>query len=314
MLESELDSEKSNEKQRLDRYLEENPKLIFTDERHATKTDLIYCKLWMKNSQPYRTRVRPLNPEKRKALQKEIEELLEAGVIRPSKSVYASAPVLMKKKDGTWRLAIDYRKANENSEDFPYPLPLIKEIFGQFYGTTYYSSLDLTREYWQIAMDPGSVQYTAFITPFGQFEFLVMPFGLKQASGWFQLLMNEVFRPVIGKCAVVYLDDIIIFSRNIEQHLKDVIQVLELIQKANLQIKLQKCKFFKREIKFLGHKISGRGIETDEEKVKAMKEITSPTNVKEVQSVLELFNYYRNFVPGFATIARPLYQLVKKEI
>src|ERR1044071_7020720 len=138
MLESELDSEKSNEKQRLDRYLEENPKLIFTDERHATKTDLVHCKLWMKNDQPFRTRVRSLNPEKREALQKEIDELLEAGVIRLSKSVYASAPVLVRKKDGTWRLAIDYRRANENSEDFPYPLPLIKELFGQFHSTLFY--------------------------------------------------------------------------------------------------------------------------------------------------------------------------------
>ena len=108
-------------------------------------------------------------------------------------------------------------------------MPLIKELFGQFYGATYYSSLDLARGYWQIAMDPGSIQYTAFATPFGQFEFLVMPFGLKQVPGWFQLLMNEVLRPVIGKCAVVYLDDIIIFSRDIKQHLKDVTQVLELI-------------------------------------------------------------------------------------
>src|ERR1043165_5274482 len=105
-------------------------------------------------------------------------------------------------------------------------------------------------------MDPESVQYTAFVTPFGQFEFLVMPFGLKQAPGWFQLLMNEVLRPVIGKCAVVYLDDIIIFSRDAKQYLKDVIEVLELIRKVNLQIKLRKCKFFQKEIKFLGHKIS----------------------------------------------------------
>jgi hypothetical protein len=140
-----------------------------------------------------------------------------------------------------------------------------------------------------------------------------MPFGLKQAPGWFQLLMNEVLRPVIGKCTVVYLDDIIIFSKDETQHLKDVIQVLELIRKAKLQIKLRKCRFFQREIKFLGHKISGKGIETDEEKIRAMKDIPHPTNVKEVQSVLGLFNYYRNFVPNFAIIARPLYKLIKKD-
>ena len=154
---------------------------------------------------------------------------------------------------------------------------------------------------------------SAFVTPMGQYEFLVMPFGLKQAPGWFQLLMNEVLRPVIGKSAVVYLDDIIIFSKDETQHLKDVIQVLELIRKAKLQIKLRKCRFFQKEIKFLGHKISGKGIETDEEKTRAIREITTPTNVKKVQSVLGLFNYYHNFVPNFATIARPLYQLVKKD-
>src|ERR1044071_5618287 len=162
-------------------------------------------------------------------------------------------------------------------------------------------------------MDLESIQYTAFITQWGQFEFLVMPFGLKQALGWFQLLMNEVLRTVIGKCTVIYLDDVIIYSPNPRQHVKDVVTVLELIRKAHLQIKERKCKFFEEEIKFLEHKISGKGIETDEEKVKAMKNIAPPTNVKEVQSMMGLFNYYRTFVPNFFTIAKPIYMLIKKD-
>src|SRR6266511_1563413 len=141
----------------------------------------------MKHDRPIRTKLRPLERTKREWLRKEIEELLEAGVIRPSRSPYAAAPVIVAKKDGSWRLAIDYRRINMTSEDFLYPLPKITEIFDQFHSAKWFTTLDLARGYWQIAMDPDSIKYTSFITPFEQFEFIVMPFGLKQASGWFQL-------------------------------------------------------------------------------------------------------------------------------
>src|ERR1043165_2297638 len=124
-------------------------------------------------------------------------------------------------------------------------------------------------------MDPESAQFTAFITSFGQYEFKVMPFGLKQASGWFQLLINEVLKPVLGKCAIIYLDDIIIFSSNRKQHARNFQQVIELISKACLQIKLRKCKFFQKSLKFLEHKISEKGIRTDSEKVAIMKDLQS---------------------------------------
>ena len=118
---------------------------------------------------------------------------------------------------------------------------------------------------------------------------------------------------MIERCAVVYLDDVIIFSKNPQQHVNNVIEVLELIWKAYLQIKLRKCEFFKRAIKFLEHQISREGIQTDEDKVKAMREVLTPTNVREVQSIMGLFNYYRTFVPNFSTIARPIYSLIKKD-
>src|SRR5688572_1391148 len=149
----------------------------FTNEKEATRTSLVQCKLWMKMEKPFRTRVRPLNPEKLKYLKKEVEELLQAGVIRLSKSVYASAPVLVRKKDGTWRVAIDYRDANRNSEDFLYPLPRISDLLDNFKGAAWFTSLDLARGYWQIEMSPESIPYTVFVTPFGQYEFNVMPFG-----------------------------------------------------------------------------------------------------------------------------------------
>src|ERR1043165_2910963 len=150
--------------------------------------------------------------------------------------------------------------------------------------------------------------------PFGQYEFLVMPFGLKQALGWFQLLMNDVLRPLLGKIVVVYLDDIVVYTKgSLEQHIKDVEEVLKLIQKATLQIKIKKCVFFQKEIHFLGHKISRHGIATDPEKVQAMRDLPILKNLKDVQSVLRLFQYYKNFVKDFTRIARPIYLALKKD-
>ena len=163
-------------------------------------------------------------------------------------------------------------------------------------------------------MHPDLIKYTSFITPFGQYEFLVMPFGLKQASGWFQLLMNDVLRPVIAKIAVVYLDDIIIFSKGtLQDHIRDVKKVFRLIQQAILQIKIKKCRFFQKEIKFLGYKISQEGIATDPEKIKAMQNLSILRNLKDVQSVLGLFQYYKNFVKDFARIAGPIYLALKRD-
>src|SRR5215208_3160976 len=140
----------------------------------------------------------------------------------------------------------------------------------------------------------------------------MMPFRLKQISGWFQMLMNEVLRTALGRICVVYLDDVIIYSKTIENHISNVRTVFELIRKAVLQIKQKKCQFFKKVISFLGHRISAEGIQTNPEKTKAMEGVQPPTDLKGVQSVLGLFNYYRNFVPDFAKIASPIYKLLKK--
>src|ERR1044072_2929072 len=290
------------------------PGIVFQDEKSATITPLVHCKLYPKHNRPIRDGVRNLGFHKREWLRNEIDELLKAGIIRPSRSPHAAAPVIVQKKDGTYHLVIDYRRVNEATEDFLYFLPNIPKIFDCFAGVKWFTTLDLARGYWQIAMDPDSLPYTSFITPFGQYEFLVMPFGLKQAPGWFQLLMNDVLRPVIAKTAVVYLDDIIIFSKGILQdHIRDVEKVFLLIQQATLQIKIKKCKFFQKEIKFLGHKISQEGISTDLEKIEAMQNLPTPKNLRDVQSVLGLFQYYKNFVKNFARIAAPIYLALKKD-
>src|ERR1044071_9049018 len=156
------------------------PDIVFQNEKSATITPLVHCKLYLKHDRPIRDGTRALGFHKREWLRKEIDELLKAGIIRPPKSPHAAAPVIVQKKDGTYRLAIDYRRVNEATEDFLYPLPKIAEIFDCFAGAKWFTTLDLARGYWQIAIDPKSLPYTSFITPFGQYEFLVMPFGLKQ--------------------------------------------------------------------------------------------------------------------------------------
>ena len=293
--------------------LKEFPGIEFINEKSATKTNLVQCRLYMKNNRPIRMPTRPLGFHKRKWIKNELRELLKAKVIRPSRSPYAAAPVIVEKKDGSFRLAIDYRKVNENSEDFLYPLPKQAEIFDCFAGAEWFTTLDLARGYWQIAMEESSIQYTVFITPYGQFEFLMMPFGLKQAPGWFQLLMNHVLHEVLGDICVVYLDDIIIYSKTKEQHLEDVRKVLQYLHKAVLQLKIKKCRFFQQEIPFLGHIISKNGIMTDPEKVRAMREMKPPTCLKDVQAVLGLFQYYKAFVKDFARIAAPIYKCLKKD-
>src|ERR1044072_6510534 len=237
----------------------------------------------MKNDKPIRSKVRPLGFHKREWLRKEIDELLKAGVIRLSRSPYAAAPVIVQKKDGSWRFAIDYRRGNENSDDFLYPLPKIAQLFDYFAEAKWFTTLDLTRGYWQIAMHPDSITYTSFIIPFGQYEFLVMPFGLKQVPRWFQLLMNDVLRLVIAKTAVVYLDDIIIYSKGtLEEHIRHVKEVFRFLDQAILQIKIKKCKFFETKIKFLDHEISEERIHIDFEKVKAMQTLPASKNLRDI--------------------------------
>ena len=162
-------------------------------------------------------------------------------------------------------------------------------------------------------MHPDSIKYTAFLTPQGHFEFTVMPFGLKQAPGWFQMLMNHVLHEEINKICVVYPDDIIIFSKSRKQHRKDLKRIFQKLHQAQLQIKWEKCKFFLNKIEFVGYEITDKRIKTNSQKVEAMRNLPTPTTRKNVQECLGLFNYYKKFIEGYAKIATPIYKLLKKD-
>lgn len=246
-------------------------------------------------------------------LKKQLNELIENGFIQPSKSSYAAPVLFVKKKDGTIRMCIDYRALNKITIKNKYPLPRTDELFDRLQGATWFSKIDLRSGYHQVRIHPDDVHKTAFSTRYGLFEFLVLPFGLTNAPATFMHLMQDVFRPMLDESVIVFLDDILIYSKTKEQHMKHVKQVLELLRKHKLYAKGSKCDFLKRSVSFLGHVISEKGLEMEKEKVKAIQEWPVPKCVKDVRAFNGLAGYYRKFVKDFSTICAPLSELTKKE-
>lgn len=251
-------------------------------------------------------------------LEKQLTDLLNRGLIQPSTSPYGAPVLFVKKKepDGTWsglRMCIDYRALNKLTVKDRYPLPRIDELLDRLHGSAVYSAMDLLSGYHQIQIVPEDIPKTAFRTRYGLYEFKVMPFGLCNAPATFQRLMNDILRPYLDKFVLVYLDDILIYSKSVEEHVEHVEKVLTLLREHQLFARAPKCKFGVTEVEFLGHFVSQKGIRTDPRKVKAIEDWPQPRTVSELRSFLGLANYYRRFVRNFTGIAMPLTALLKKE-
>lgn len=244
-------------------------------------------------------------------LKKQLEELIEAGFIRPSSSPWGAPVLFVTKKEGTLRLCIDYRALNRLTKKNSYPLPRIDDIFDQLGNAKYFSKIDLRSGYRQIRLDKESIPLTAFRTRYGHFEFLVLPFGLTNAPAFFMSLMNEVFKPELDSFVTVYLDDILVYSNNLEDHLKHLKIVLSRLRKHKLYAKMSKCTFAAKEVEYLGHILSPNGISVDKQKVQAIQEWPTPRSKKDVQSFLGLVNYYRRFIKNCSSFAKPLTELTK---
>ena len=249
--------------------------------------------------------------KERETIDKLTDEMLKEGVIRHSSSPWASPVVLVAKKDGQIRFCIDYRRLNAITVRDVYPLPRIDDCLSVLHGNLYFSSLDLLAGYWQARMAEADKAKTAFVTHNGLFEFNVMPFGLTNAPATFQRYMDVVLAGLKWKCVLVYLDDICIFSRSFEEHLLHLNEVFERLRKYNLRLKSSKCHFFQKEFKYLGHIVSVDGIRGDAHKIKAIVEMPRPTTVKQVRSFVGKCNYYRELIPNYAQLAKPLYELLK---
>eukprot|EP00833_Pecoramyces_ruminatium_P005437 jgi/Orpsp1_1/1179469/evm.model.c7180000069456.1 len=264
------------------------------------------------NATLYYRPIYPLSEEESKTLKEYIKENIKKNFIRYSESP-AGYPILFrKKKNGNLILCVNYKKLNDVTILNSYPLPLIAEIIERVKGAKYFTKLDLRSAYNLIRIREGDEYKTAFRTKYSHFEYLVMPFGLKNAPATFQSFINYVLRPYLEKFVILYLDDILIFSDDLETHHKQVRQVLETLLENNLYVKLEKCEFDKNEVEFLGYVLSGKGVSIDPKKIKSIKEWPIPTCVKDVQIFIGLCNYYRRFVMNFAQIARPLHNLTKK--
>ncbi|KAI3374165.1 hypothetical protein L3Q82_006024 [Scortum barcoo] len=236
--------------------------------------------------------------------------MLEKGVIRESCSPWAAHIVLVKKKHGSWRFCVDYRKLNAVTHKDAFPLPRIEETLTNLTRAKWFSTLDLASGYWQVEMDPQDREKTAFSTPLGLFEFEHMPFGLFNAPATFQRLMQQCLNGQVTESLLVYLDDIIVYSPDFSSHLQCLDEVFQRLWRHGLKLWLDKCKLLQRDVKFLGHVVDPRGVRPDPDKVSAVLDCPALSTVKQVRAFLGLAGYYRRFVAGFAKIARPLNALL----
>ena len=240
---------------------------------------------------------------------KMIRELLAKGFIRPSRSPWGSPMFLVEKPDGGKRMVIDYRALNAATTRNRYPLPRVDELFDQLQGARYFSKLDLRTGYWQIRVAAEDVPKTAFTSRHGHFEWLVLPMGLTNAPAEFMALMENTFRSELNKFVLVFLDDILVYSRTLEEHKEHLRTVLQRLREQKLFAKLSKCCFFRQEVEFLGHFVGRAGVRMVEGKVAAVDRWPTPTTQKEVEQFLGLAGYYRRFIAGFSKIASPLSEL-----
>ncbi|KAL4340738.1 hypothetical protein GQ457_08G035780 [Hibiscus cannabinus] len=252
-------------------------------------------------------------PIELKELKKQLEELQNKGFIRPSTSPWCAPVLFVKKKDGSMRLCTDYRQLNRVTIKNKYPLPRIEDLFDQLRDASVFSKIDLRSGYYQMKVKDVDVPKTSFRTRYGHFEFLVMPFGLRNAPAAFMDLMNRVFKPYLDKFVVVFIDGILIYSRNKDDHAEHLRIVLQTLRECQLYAKFSKCEFWLSEVAFLGHVISAKGIMVDPKKVQTILDWRPPRNVSEVRSFLGLAGYYRRFVKGFSVIASPLTKLLRKD-
>ncbi|GJT97870.1 putative reverse transcriptase domain-containing protein [Tanacetum coccineum] len=255
-----------------------------------------------------------LAPAEMQELSTQLQELFDRGFIRPSSSPWGAPVLFVKKKDGSFWMCIDYRELNKLTVKNRYPLPRIDDLFDQLQGSRVYSKIDLRSGYHQLRVREEDIPKTAFRTRYGHYEFQVMPFGLTNAPTIFMDLMNRVCKPYLDRFVIVFIDDILIYSKSRKEHEGHLKLILKLLKEEELYTKFSKCKFWLSKVQFLGHVIDSEGIHVDPAKIESIKDWASPKTPTEIRQFLGLAGYYRRFIEGFSKIARPMTKLTQKSV
>ena len=297
--------------ERIQSLLQKFPKLTRprTEQPLASNTRVTHVIDTGDNAPTY-AKVRQLSEEKYEAAKREFAELLKAGIVRPSKSPWSSPIHLVPKPTtGKWRVCGDFRHLNHLTKPDRYPIPNINSLGSKLFKKKIFSKIDLLQAYHQIPIQKADIEKSAVITPFGLFEYLFMPFGLRNSSSTFQRFMDSIFMDV--GCVFVYIDDILVFSESEEQHHSDLEKVLSLLEENNLKISIDKCQFYKSNIEFLGYNASAEGLKPTAQKVKDIKNFPEPTDSKSLRRFLGMINFYRKLIPQAADVLLPLTEAIK---
>ena len=295
--------------------LEEYIVVIATSTEELTPSDLSPHKIRLKPGvKPIKQKYYRISKFKSDILKGELTKLINKRLIVPSYSEWSSPVVLVPKHNGKWRMCVDYRRVNDATMKDSYSLPNIDEIFDSLDGAKIFTTMDLYSGYHQILMDEESVEVTSFTTKFGNYQFKVMPFGLTGAPATFQREMNKILFPFIGVFVFNFIDDILIYSKTVEEHFEHIRKVLEVFKVWKLKINIEKCSFMQPEVEVLGHKVSSKGLSPLDSKIEAIKKWKAPTDIHELRSFLGAIGYYRTFIDKYAQTTAPLCKLLRKGI
>lgn len=293
--------------------------IFYNEKSKLSFSNTVKHKLYMKDDTPVYTKCYRQAPIQKQEIAKQVQSLLQQGIIEPSSSAW-SCPVhiVPKKMDASgrqkWRMVIDYRRLNEKTLDDKYPLPNISDILDKLGRSQMFTTLDLASGYHQVEMDAEDVAKTAFSTEQGHYHFLRMPFGLKNAPSTFQRVMDNVLRGVQNESCLVYLDDIIVYSVSLQEHIERLREIFKRLRTANLKVQLDKSEFLRKEVAYLGHVITPQGVKPNPDKIKAIKSYPIPKTTSEIKAFLGLLGYYRRFIKDFANLTKPLTKCLKKGV